>query len=274
MLRLSRLARPASSVAAYAVALVYMLPVLIAVLNSFKSKGEILRSALAPPRRWIWDNYATVLTGERFGGVLLSSIGLTAASVALILAVSALAGYALARWRSRWANALLLLFLSSMFVPFHTIMITLLQTAKALGLTGELGGMALIYGGLMSPLTIFLYRGFVKGIPRELEESAIVDGCGPLQLMIRLIVPLLKPISATAAVLNAMWIWNDFLLPYLVLAKPVTIPLSQMYFYGKYNQQWHLIMAGFVVSTVPIVVFFLLLQKWIVKGLVAGAIKG
>lgn len=167
----------------------------------------------------------------------------------------------------------MMLFLSSMFVPFHTIMITLLQTAKQIGATGNFTGMILIYAGLMCPLTIFLYRGFIVAIPIELEEAGVIDGCNLFQLIFRIVFPLLKPISGTLAILNAMWIWNDFLLPYLVLAKPVTIPLSQMYFYGQYNQQWHLIMAGFVVTTLPLVIFFLFMQKFIIKGLVAGALK-
>ena len=188
--------------------------------------------------------------------------------------VSTLAGYALARWKSVWADILTLVFLSSMFVPFHTIMIALLQTAKGLHLTGKIYGLILIYCGLQCPIPIFLIKGFVSSVPKELEEAAMIDGCGTLRMFFSITLPMLKPILATVAILNALWIWNDFLLPYLILAKPITIPLSQMYFFGQYNQQWNLIMAGFVVSTIPIVIFFLLMQKHIINGIASGAVKG
>ncbi len=257
-----------------AAAFVYLLPVLMAIMNSFKSKGEILASALSPPSGLYLENYITVLSQSNFFAAFLNSLLVTGGGIALNLLVSAPAGYALARWRSRAAGALTFLFLSSMFVPFHAIMIALLTTAKGLGLTGKLYGLILIYAGLQCPIPIFLIKGFVGGIPLELEEAARMDGCGTPRLFAAIILPMLRPILATVAVLNALWIWNDFLLPYLVLAKPVTIPLSQMYFYGQYNQQWHLIMAGFVVSTIPVVIFFLIMQKNIISGMVAGAIKG
>lgn len=190
------------------------------------------------------------------------------------LAISSLAGYGLARWRRRWADLLTLLFLSAMFVPFHTIMIALLTTARNMRLTGHLWGLILVYCGLQCPIPVFLIKGFSGSIPLELEEAAMVDGCGIARMFFMIVLPLLKPILATTAVLNVLWIWNDYLLPYLILGKPLTIPLSQMYFYGQYNQQWHLIMAGFVVSMIPVVLFFLLMQKYIVNGIAAGAVKG
>ncbi|HHW00250.1 MAG TPA: carbohydrate ABC transporter permease [Clostridiaceae bacterium] len=257
----------------YIFAICYMFPVIIAVLNSFKEKREILISAVSLPSSLYLENYKTVILKADFFKVFFNSIALTVSSIVLIIIISAMAGYAIARWRRKVANVIMLIFLSAMFVPFHTVMITLLKTAKDLGATGNFPGLVLIYGALMCPTSIFLFRGFVKSIPIELEESGIIDGCNIFNLALRIVFPLMKPISATVAVINALWIWNDFLLPYLILAKPLTIPLSQMYFYGKYNQQWHLIMAGFVISTIPIVVFFFSMQKFIIKGLVSGAIK-
>lgn len=257
----------------YIFAIVYMLPIIIAVLNSFKEKREILISAISLPTSLYLENYIEVILKANFIQVFLNSVILTGASVLLLIVISSFAGYALARWKSKLADVFQLLFLAALFVPFHTIMITLLKTAKAVGATGNFIGMILIYAGLMCPIPIFLYRGFVKALPLDLEESAIIDGCNRFKLMTKIVFPMLKPISATVAVLNALWIWNDFLLPYLIFAKPVTIPLSQMYFYGKYNQQWHLIMAGFVISTIPVVIFFLSMQKFIIKGIVSGALK-
>ncbi|MCE5188411.1 MAG: carbohydrate ABC transporter permease [Eubacteriales bacterium] len=259
---------------AFVFAAVFLFPIFIAVVNSLKDKGEILRSALALPARLNLENYELVLTKSGFLKAFFGSCFVTGGGIVLNLAVSSMAGYALARWKSRWSAFLTVFLLSSMFVPFHTIMITLLKTAKALGLTGKLWGLILIYCGLQCPIPIFLVKGFVSTVPHEMEEAARIDGCGTARMFRSIVLPLLRPILATVAVLNTLWIWNDFLLPYLILGKPSTIPLSQMYFYGQFNQQWHLIMAGFVISTIPVVVFFLVMQKYIVQGISSGAVKG
>ena len=256
------------------IALIFFFPVLMAIINSFKTRGEILASAIALPTAPTLANYAAVIEATDFIKVFFNSCLVTGGGIVLNLLVSALAGYALARWRSKWANILTLLFLSSMFVPFHTIMIALLTTARDLKLTGHIWGLILIYCGLQCPIPIFLIKGFVHSVPRELEEAAMIDGCGTFRLFLSIVLPMLKPILATVSVLNVLWIWNDYLLPYLILGKPLTIPLSQMYFYGQYNQQWHLIMAGFVVSTIPVVIFFLFMQKYIINGIASGAVKG
>lgn len=256
------------------IALIFFFPVLMAVINSFKTRGEILASAIALPTAPTLANYAAVIEATDFIKVFFNSCLVTGGGIVLNLLVSALAGYALARWRSKWANILTLLFLSSMFVPFHTIMIALLTTARDLKLTGHIWGLILIYCGLQCPIPIFLIKGFVHSVPRELEEAAMIDGCSTVRLFLSIVLPMLKPILATVSVLNVLWIWNDYLLPYLILGKPLTIPLSQMYFYGQYNQQWHLIMAGFVVSTIPVVIFFLFMQKYIINGIASGAVKG
>ena len=256
------------------IALIFFFPVLMAIINSFKTRGEILASAIALPSAPTLANYAAVIEATDFIKVFFNSCLVTGGGIVLNLLVSALAGYALARWRSKWANILTLLFLSSMFVPFHTIMIALLTTARDLKLTGHIWGLILIYCGLQCPIPIFLIKGFVHSVPRELEEAAMIDGCGTFRLFLSVVLPMLKPILATVSVLNVLWIWNDYLLPYLILGKPLTIPLSQMYFYGQYNQQWHLIMAGFVVSTIPVVIFFLFMQKYIINGIASGAVKG
>lgn len=256
------------------ITVIYFFPVLIAVVNSFKDKGEILASAITLPVKPTLENYAEVINGTDFVQVFLNSCFVTGGSIVLNLAVSSLAGYALSRWKSRLANILTLLFLSSMYVPFHTIMIALIETARKLGITGHLWGLILIYCGLQCPIPIFLIKGFAGSVPKELGEAAVMDGCNIPYMFWKIILPLLKPILATVAVLNVLWTWNDYLLPYLILGKPLTIPLSQMYFYGQYNQQWHLIMAGFVVSTIPVFIFFLFMQKYIINGISAGAVKG
>lgn len=258
----------------FCIALIYFFPVVIAVVNSFKDKGEILASAIALPKNPTLENYAQVMNATDFVQVFFNSCFVTGGTILLNLTVSSLAGYALARWKVKGAGVLTLLFLSSMYVPFHTIMIALLEAAGDMGLTGHLWGLVLIYCGLQCPIPIFLIKGFADSVPKELEEAAVMDGCSIPYLFLKIVLPLLKPILATVAVLNVLWTWNDYLLPYLILGKPLTIPLSQMYFYGQYNQQWHLIMAGFVVSTIPVFLFFLFMQKYIINGIAAGAVKG
>lgn len=256
------------------IALIFFAPVLIAIINSFKTKGEIIASAIALPQNPTLDNYQSVMETSDFPTAFLGSCLVTGGGILLNLIVCSLAGYALARWKSVLSHILTLVFLSSMFVPFHTIMIALLSTAKDMHLTGHIWGLILIYCGLQCPIPIFLIKGFVSSVPKELEEAGRIDGCNTIQSFLYIILPMLKPILATVAVLNALWIWNDYLLPYLVLARPITIPLSQMSFYGQYNQEWNLIMAGFVVSTLPVVIFFLFMQKYIINGIASGAIKG
>ena len=247
-----------------------IIPLIIITVTAFGGGNAITFPIESFSMKW----FLNVFSLKSFRKSFLTSLEIAFLATFIALLVGIPAAYALARWNSVWADVLTLLFLSSMFVPFHTIMISLLTTAKGMHLTGHIYGLILIYCGLQCPIPIFLIKGFVDGVPKELEEAAMIDGCGTVRLFFSVVLPMLKPILATVAVLNALWIWNDFLLPYLILAKPVTIPLSQMYFYGQYNQQWNLIMAGFVVSTIPVVLFFLLMQKHIINGIAAGAVKG
>jgi raffinose/stachyose/melibiose transport system permease protein len=257
----------------YIFAVIYFAPVILALINSFKSKGEIIQSAIALPKIWTLANYRIVLTESNFLKALSGSLFLTVSATVLIILIAAPAGYSLARWNKKTADIILFIFMISLFLPFEVYMISLVQTVYQMGIIGSLPGLVVVYVGLGVPVPIFLFRGFVKSIPYELEEAAVIDGCSKWRLFAQIIMPLLAPVSATVAILNVLWIWNDFLLPLLVLSKPLTIPLSQTYFFGEYNQEWHYIMAGFIVTTIPAVIFFLIMQKSIVKGLVAGALK-
>lgn len=256
------------------VAFVFLFPIYMAVINSFKTTGEVLTSALTWPSRLLFDNYQLVISVSNYPLAFVNSLLITGGTMCLNILVSASAGYSLARWHSKLANLLTFVFLSSMFVPFHAIMIALLKIAKGLHLTGSIGGLVLIYVGLQCPIPIFLVKGFVGQLPPDMEAAARIDGASILKSYFYIVLPLLKPILSTIAVLNVLWTWNDFLLPYIILAKPITIPLSQMYFYGQYNQKWNLIMAGFVLATIPVMVFFLIMQKHIIAGIANGAVKG
>jgi len=159
---------------------------------------------------------------------------------------------------------------------FHSIMIPLIIVIKRLHLSNSIPGIIIVYWGLGCNFAIFLYHGFVKTIPLELEESAVIDGCSPFQTFFKIVFPLLTPVTSTIAVLDALWIWNDFLLPLLLLQKRSvkTIPLSQFVFFGQYYSEWGLALAGLVLAVIPVVVFYIFMQKYIVKGITAGALKG
>jgi raffinose/stachyose/melibiose transport system permease protein len=186
-----------------------------------------------------------------------------------------MAGYILVRTPGRISWLIFVVIVSSMIIPFHSIMIPLIIVIKSLGLSNSIPGIIFVYWGLGCNFAIFLYHGFVKTIPRELEESAVIDGCTPFQTFFRIVLPLLAPVTSTILVLDALWIWNDFLLPLLMLQRKAvkTIPLSQYVFFGQYYSEWGLALAGLTLAVVPIIIFYVFMQKYIVKGITAGAIK-
>lgn len=260
----------------WVLAILFFAPIVIVILNSFKTKPEIMVSTIGLPEKFNFDNYMTIFTNNDFLSSLWFSVIIVVATTTLTVLVSALAGYALARWKSKFSNTIMLIFMTTLFVPFQVYMVALIVIARQLSLTGSPVGLVLIYIALGMPVPIFLYRSYAATMSKEIEEAAAIDGCSRIQMFFRVVFPLMKPITATAAVLNALWAWGEFLVAFLVYGnhKPMTIPLSQQYFYGSYNQQWNLIMAGFVISTIPIVIFYILMQKHIVKGIAAGAVKG
>ncbi len=275
----SRFANPSHWVQ---VALVWLMAILFAaplyfvLLNSFKTKGEIMVSALSLPSGFLTDNYATVLGNDYFVSSFFTSIGMVLCTTSLTCLVAALAGYALARWKSRFATGLTLAIMSTLFVPFQVYMVALIIIVKQIGLTGNLLGLLLVYIALGMPVPIFLARSYIKGMPLEVEEAATIDGCSKLRMFFSVVLPLMQPVMATIAVLNALWVWGEFLVAFLIYGtqKPMTLPVSQQYFFGTYSNQWNLILAGFVISTVPIVLFYIAMQKHIVKGITSGAVKG
>lgn len=268
--------RPLPSLILLITAIANMLPFVFAVLNSFKSKAEILLSPIAIPRTWSLANYAEAIRQSNYLQSFSYSLLITAASVGLIVVLGAAAGYSIARSHPSHpvvGSALLVFFGLSMFVPFQTIMIPLLKTAMEFRMVGSVVGLVLIYGGMGCPLPIFLYQSYIRSIPRAVEESAVIDGCSNFQVFYHIILPLVRPVTGVVAVLQGLWIWNDFLLPYLILQKPLTIPLNQIYFYHSFNRDWNYIMAMFVLSVAPVVIFYFFVQRKIIAGMVAGAVK-
>lgn len=254
-----------------------LFPVFMGLLNSLKTDGEILTNILALPQHLKLSNYVDAYDNTNFVHSLCNTILVAAIGVSGIILFGSMAGYKLSRTKSRLSSILFGLFVMSMLVPFHSIMITLTRISKNLHVQGSLVGLGIIYIGLGVPMAVFLYHGFMKSIPTELDEAAIIDGCGDIKLFFYIIFPLLRPITATVAILNVLWIWNDFLLPLLMLtdSDKYTLLLSTSMLFGEYNNNdWSGILASLILTMLPVVVLYLLLQKYIISGISEGALKG
>lgn len=253
-------------------AFIYIYPALFVLLSAFKPDSEILLKPLALPSNLYFANFAKAWRVMEFPRVVATTFLITAAGVAGIVLTSSMAAWMLARTVKSYSWIIYSLFAFALVIPFQIIMVPLAVLASDLGMTNPAGIVAL-YWGLGAPMAVFMYHGFVKGVPRELEESAAIDGAGTGYIFFRIVFPLLKPITATIAILDALWIWNDFLLPLLVV-KQGTIQLAQMQFYGQFLKEYGPLTASLVLSATPIIIFYLSLQKYIIKGIAAGAVKG
>ncbi|MDT9720348.1 carbohydrate ABC transporter permease [Paenibacillus sp. ClWae2A] len=256
--------------------LVAMLPIYMAVVNSLKTQGEIFQSFIALPTTLHWENYSDAFNKINLLGSSMNSAIVSFLGIGGIVFCASLAGYKLSRTSGRLSNLIFFLFVASMLVPFHSIMIPLTRVAKGMGVQGSTYGLALIYIGLGVNMAIFLYHGFVKSIPRELEESAQIDGCNEFQTFFQIIFPLLLPITVTIAILDFLWIWNDFLLPLLMLTdvNRYTLILSTNMLFGEYNKEWPLILSSLVLTAIPVILIYAFFQKFIMEGIAEGAVKG
>ena len=260
-----------------AVALVFLYPMILVLINSFKSFGEVMRNVVALPEKLTVENYVYVWKFIDYPQLFLNNVIITVVGVAGIIALSSLAAYKLSRTKSKLSNILYLACILPMLVPFQSIMITVLKLAKDMGLSDSTWGLGVIYWGFGVPLAVFIYHGFVKGIPRELDESAMIDGASSFRTFGSVILPLLKPVTTTVIIIDVMWIWNDFLLPLLMVnssQSTKTLTLAAYTFVGQYNTDWQYAMTAMVMAVLPSIIVFMLLQKHIVKGVVAGAVKG
>jgi len=256
-------------------ALFTLSPILLALLNSFKTNGEIYTNILSFPETWQIDNYTRAFVKTNYLQSLGNTIYLVVLSLFGIVLVSSMAGYKLARTKTTISKVLFTVFILSMLIPFHSIMIGLVKVSHDLKVQGSLIGLATIYVGIGSPMAIFLYHGFVKNIPQEIEEAARIDGCNEFQLFVRVVLPMLKPITSTIIILNALWIWNDFLLPMLMITDKdkYTLLLSTKMLFGQYSADWSKILAILVLALLPVVMVYVFMQKHIIKGVSDGAIK-
>lgn len=255
--------------------LIFLVPFYYVISNSLKSFSDILTHTSSLPSVFVFQNYVNAFQQLNYLKVFTNSLVITVASNVVLIVFCSMAAYMLVRTKKKISNIIFMIFVTAMVIPFQSIMIPLIKTASNFGLLNSIWGLVIMYLGFGSGITIFLYHGFIKGIPVELEEAAIIDGCTPFGVFWRIVFPLLKPITVTVAILNSLWIWNDFLLPSLVLQNPNlrTIPLATFFFFGQYTKQWDLALAALVLSIIPLLIFFFSMQKHIIKGITSGSIK-
>jgi len=254
-----------------------LFPIYMALINSFKPDGAIMANILTLPKTIGLANYVEAFERTHFLRSVFNTMIVVGTGLAGIVFFGAMAGYKLSRTRTRFSALLFGLFVMSMLIPFHSVMITLTRVARVLHVQGSTVGLGLIYVGLGVPMAIFLYHGFVKSVPRELDEAALIDGCGEMRFFVAVVFPLMTPITLTVIILNTLWMWNDFLLPLLMITDSdhYTVLLSTNMLFGQYNNNdWSSILATLVLAMLPMVLMYLLLQKYITKGIAEGALKG
>lgn len=256
-------------------------PILLVFVNSFKSSFSIESTAFSFPTGESFvgiNNYISGFTQSKFALAFLYSLVITVVSTALILVLTSMSAWFLVRVKTLWTRIIYYVIIFSMVVPFQMVMLSMQGIANYLYLD-NIFGIILLYVGFGAGLSVFMYAGFVKSVPTEVEEAALIDGCNPVQIFFRIVFPILKPTTITIAVLNVMWIWNDYLLPYRVLgseAGSTTIPVAiQVAMSGSYGSiQYGPFMAMMILTIIPVIVFYLFGQKYIIKGVTAGAVKG
>lgn len=255
-------------------ACLWFYPFFLIVINSFKTKAEIFQSTLSLPGGLSFENYQEALEKLDFIRSLMNSLLITVGSLILVVFVSSMAAYALSRNTSRLSSVLYFVVAIGLLIPFQGIMIPLISLFGRMNLLNQ-PGLMIMYLGLAVSMSTFLYYGALRGIPRSLDEAAIIDGANTFQIYWKVILPLLKPTTVTVIVLNTLWFWNDYLLPSLSINKAgmYTIPLRMFYFFSEFNKQWHLALAALVIVVLPIILLFIALQKHVVKGISDGAVK-
>lgn len=266
--------------------LLFLAPFFIVVINAAKTSNDIIRNPIGLPSDWslLFSNIKAVINSPNmnYWHSFFSSTLITALSLIAIVLFSSMAAWILVRNKRKWANFIFMIFVAAMVIPFQVVMLPLLSWYRKVSdfigipLLSSYQGIVFAYIGFGASMTLFILHGFIKNIPYELEEAALIDGCPEEGVFFRIVLPLLKPIQMTVLILNGIWIWNDFLLPSLMLGlngKIKTLPLAVTSFIGSYVKQWDLILTSTLLAMLPIVILFIVAQKYIIKGMVDGAIK-
>ena len=269
------------------IAIFILFPFFLVVINSAKSSGDIVISPINLPKNWgqMLDNMKNVINNANFNywSSFKSSIIITIVSLALLTVFSCMAAWVLSRnEKKKWSAIIFLIFVAAMVIPFQVVMLPILTIFKNIGnylgipMLSSYTGLIFAYLGFGGSMSIFIFHGFVKGIPKELEEAARIDGCTHEQIFFKIVFPLMRPVQMTVLILNGLWIWNDYLLPSIMLGlngKIKTLPIAVSSFVGSYVKQWDLILTAAFLAMIPIIILFLFAQKQIIKGMMEGAIK-
>ena len=257
-------------------ALIFIYPVLFALMSAFKSNGDILKSPIAPPTSFYVQNFKDLFAQSDFAAAILHSVVLTVVSEVLIVCIVPMAAYGIERRKGKMTGFIYSFFMAGMMIPFHLYMFPLFKQMKTFHLFGTMAGPVVCYIAGSIAFGTLLYSSFLKGIPLEIEEAAQIDGCSPFQTFWQVTFPLLGPCTGSMVILNGLGIWNDYLMPYLVLpssrAKTITVEIAS--FVGQYTARWDIVFAGTIISIVPALIIFCAFQKYFVKGITAGAAKG
>ena len=261
------------------IAILVISPLLLLVFNSFKNNNEILNNPTALPTSFTLQYIVKAMNEINFWRSLGVTFIVTFFSVALLVLVSSFAAWGMTRAKSKLSDFMYLCFTAAMLIPFQSLMYPLVSIAEKAG-AKNIPGLIFMYGGFGISMSIFLYHGFFKNVPISLEESAMLDGANIFEMFFKVVMPLMKSTTVTVIVINAMWIWNDYLLPFLVIGnsdKTTTLTL-ELYFAklktGQYGNPWELIFPAVFVTIIPIIIIYILLQKWIIRGVIEGAVKG
>lgn len=262
--------------------LLYLFPIYLILTNSFKSRSEMYENMVALPNKLSLKYYESALGKMNFAISIKNSLILTLVSIAILVILCSMTAWMFVRSKNKLSGALFGILVATMLIPFQTIMMPLMQEMNWIGnhvgvkMTDTIPGLVFMYIGFGAGMGVFLYHGFISSIPVSLEEAAIIDGCNTWRVFWKIVFPMLKPTTMTVIILDVIWIWNDYLLPSLTLKAKAnrTIPISTAKFFGQYTISWNEAMAALVVTIIPVAIFYLACQKYIIKGVAAGAVKG
>ena len=261
---------------AFVVGILFVSPLYLVFVNSVKSVKEIFLDPLGLPSKVMWSNFVRVTEKIDYLQAFMNTMFFVVFGVLGLIIICSMAAYRLSRHRTKLNNVVYLLLVSSILVPFQTVMIPLVKVMASLNLYNTRVGVLLAYYGYGIPFATFLFYGFLNSIPKEIEEAALIDGCSPFKVYLYVVLPLLKPICITVAVLDVLWIYNDFLLPFVLISDNSlrTLPLVMYTFFTAYERPWDLAMASLTMVLTPAIILFIFLQKRITGGIVTGAMKG
>ena len=271
-----------ANTALIAFCLMYLFPIYLILTNSFKNRAEMYENMVALPSEFSFKYYASAIGKMNFTTSLTNSIILTIVSIAILVVLCSMTAWMIVRIKNKLSAAIFAILVATMLIPFQTIMMPLMQEMSwftnnvGLKMTDTVPGLIFMYIGFGAGMGVFLYHGFISTIPLSLEEAAIIDGCSTWSMFWKVVFPMLKPTTMTVIILDVIWIWNDYLLPSLTLKSKMnrTIPISAAKFFGQYTISWNEAMAALVITIVPVAIFYLICQKYIIKGVAAGAVKG